>query len=104
MTETYAAHVVELRARVVASQTAMLLARDDLIERLGDHMCGGTGGGPTRDDLKALARSRRTLRQAQLELAQFLMVATLATFKGMPEPSSVETPRSPSDPGSSGPS
>lgn len=80
MNDIDAARVVDLRAHVAASQMAVQLAREHLIDQLGDHMCGAPGGGPTRADLKALARARRIERQAQYDLAQFLAVSTLKTL------------------------
>lgn len=82
------ARLTELRARVVAGQMALQHARQDLIEQLGDHMCGGAGGGPIRADLKALARARRTVRQAHEDLAQFSMVVALTTLGRQPAASS----------------
>jgi hypothetical protein len=79
MNEKDAARLVELQAQIKASQLARQLVREDLIERLGDHMCCGSGG-PTRADLKALARARRNVAQAQGELAWFLTVSTLAAL------------------------
>lgn len=89
MNETDAARMGALQARIAAGQAAIQCARGDLIERLGDHMCGAPGDGPTRADLKALAQARRTTRQAQNELAELLTRSALATFGR--RPASVQT-------------
>lgn len=79
MNELDAVRLVELQDQLQARQRALQLVREELIERLGDHMCCGSGG-PTRADLKALARARRKVAQVQGELAVFLTVATLAAL------------------------
>jgi hypothetical protein len=83
MNDIDAAYAIELQARVSACQMAVQLAREDLIERLGDHMCGGRDGPPDRADLKMLARARRGLREAQHDLAQYLAASTLKTLGAM---------------------
>ena len=92
--------LMELRVQLVASQTALSLAREQLIERLGDHMCGGPGGRLTRAELKVLARARRNAAFAQGELAQFLTLSTLTTLmqsvkaRNLPAPPPKNDPRS----------
>lgn len=65
----------ELRASLSASHAAVRLAREDLIEALGDRMCG-SGDGPTPQQLEVLAAARRREAVARRDMARF--VATLA--------------------------
>ncbi len=65
----------ELRASLSASHAAVTLAREDLIEALGDRMCG-SGDGPTPQQLEVLAAARRREAVARRDMARF--VATLA--------------------------
>jgi hypothetical protein len=73
--------IADLQARIAAGQVAMQCARDDLIERLGDHLCGAPSGAPGWRDLKTLARARRTTRQAQRELAELLTQSAITTLR-----------------------
>lgn len=80
MNHVDAARLVDLHAQVAASQVANCLARQHLIERLGDHMCGNSESGLTRAELKMLARARQDLARAKRELAQFLTSLTMASL------------------------
>ena len=65
----------ELSASLSSSHAAVQFARENLIEALGDHMCGN-GDGPTPQDLEALAAARRIEAMARVDIARF--VAALA--------------------------
>lgn len=75
-----ATRLMELQAQVSASQAAMGLAREHLIERLGDHMCGSLEGRLTRAELKVMARARRSAALTKRGLALFLTHSTLKTL------------------------
>ncbi len=78
----------ELIASLSSSHAAVTLARENLIEALGDRMCG-SGTGPTPQDDEVLAAARRREAVARRDMARF--VATLARkfidrvrFRGRP--------------------
>jgi hypothetical protein len=90
-----AARWMTLQARVASSQEDLVLAREQLIERLGDHLCGGLGGPLTRTELKVLARARRNAASAKAELAEFLTRATMSIL--VRSTSTLQQPASSSD-------
>ena len=75
-----ATRLMELQTQIAATQADLVLAREQLIERLGDCLCGNPGGRLTRVALKVLARASRNAAVAQRKLAQFLTGTTLATL------------------------
>jgi hypothetical protein len=71
----------KLEARLLASHEAVRIARENLIEALGDHMCG-SGSGPTSRDLRALAHACRVEAKIRRDLAELATMCTLKRLQG----------------------
>jgi hypothetical protein len=78
-----AQHLEKLQARLTVSRTAVRVARENLIEALGDHMCG-SGGGPTPEDLRALALASSREAKLLLELAKLATESALLECRHEP--------------------
>ncbi len=61
-----------LRAQVASRRAALVVAREKLIEALGDRMCG-SGTGPSRRDIKEFDQLRKEAADADRVLERFLL-------------------------------
>ena len=77
------AELERLRLALASSHGAASAWREQLIESLGDHMCG-SGGGPTPNDIRGLLRLEQAEQQALERYARFLL--QVAMGRGSPEP------------------
>lgn len=75
MNPSQARKFVKLRARLADAQAAVSLAREELIESLGDHMCG-SGSGPSPEALLNFRRLELIEKVASHSLSK--LIAELA--------------------------
>jgi hypothetical protein len=61
--------IEELEARMLCHCKAIRLAREKLIEELGNHLCGG-GNGPTPKQVRALKHMTRIVEKIQCDVAK----------------------------------
>jgi hypothetical protein len=66
--------LAQLEARMRNNSTAVRIAREELIEELGTHMCGGGGGGPTQKKIRAFNHISRIGRKNQRDLTDLVSV------------------------------
>ncbi|VTU20349.1 hypothetical protein [Variovorax sp. PBL-E5] len=65
--------LIALHDMVERSRDALVEARADLIEALGDHLCGG-GSAPHRAHVDALQKLREAHHEAELRHAAYVKV------------------------------
>ncbi|GAA4335519.1 hypothetical protein GCM10023165_12040 [Variovorax defluvii] len=72
MTPSDEAELERLRLALASSHGAAAAWREQLIESLGDHMCG-SGCGPTPEDIRGLLCLEQAEQQALERYARFLL-------------------------------
>jgi hypothetical protein len=72
-----------LMACLEAGRAAVRLARVELIEALGDHLCGG-GPGPEPAELEAFEQARQAEARLERELADLAIVLAMACLHPRP--------------------
>lgn len=77
------AELEKLRLALASSHGAAAAWREQLIESLGDHMCG-SGRGPTPEDIRGLLCLEQAEQQALERYARFLL--HIARGVDQPEP------------------
>jgi hypothetical protein len=71
------AEAARLRLAAEAAARAVALHREQLVESLGDRMCG-SGWGPDAAEIEALAELERAERAARRRLSHFLGAASVS--------------------------
>lgn len=69
-----------LRAQVASRRAALVVAREKLIEALGDRMCG-SGSGPSPGDIKNFEQLQKGAAEADRALERFLLDRARSSVK-----------------------
>lgn len=72
----------DLWSSLASAQAEVRVAREIVIEKLGDRMCG-TGSGPTVAQLEALTASQRRVAEMRRDMSRLLALLARRVFSNM---------------------